>query len=192
MEKICIFSDINSYSIMIYNIFKKIFIIISVLIILSSCSNKKAETFNSLLSTKESRAFSMLVGEKGLESTKLKQLIAHEYGQALHTIDQQELVFDSIINDIKKADIVGLVEGKEVQLEAINYYRALKDLFMFTRKEIEQEKRMRSGTKEQQYDAQDQLLVLAREKQIRYQQVYKSSEKLHAKRKQFETKNGLK
>lgn len=177
---------------MIRNVLKNIFIIISVLIALSSCKNKKAETFDALLTAKESRAFSMLVGENGLETIKLNQLIAKEYGQALHTIDQQELVFDSIINDIKKADIVGLVEGKEVQLEAINYYRSLKDLFMFSRKEIEQEKLMRSGTKELQYAAQDQLLVLAREKQIHYQQVYKSSEKLHAKKKQFEAENGLK
>ncbi|WP_104384352.1 hypothetical protein [Sphingobacterium sp. HMA12] len=177
---------------MIRNVLKNIFIIISVLIALSSCKNKKAEKFDALITAKESRAFSMLVGEKGLETIKLNQLIAQEYGQALHTIDQQELVFDSIINDIKKADIVGLLEGKEVQLEAINYYRALKDLFMFSRREIVQEKLMHSGTKEQQYAAQDQLLVLARQKQVCYQQVYKSSEKLHAKRKKFEAENGLK
>ena len=177
---------------MIRNVLKNVFIIISALTVLSSCSNKKAETFDALLSSKETQAFSMLAGENGLETIKLNQLIEQEYDQALQTIDRQELAFDSIIIDIEKANITELAKGKEVQLEAINYYRTLKDLFMFTRKEIEQEKRMRSGTKEQQYDAQDQLLVLAREKQIRYQQVYKSSEKLHAKRKQFETKNGLK
>ncbi|MDR2274587.1 MAG: hypothetical protein LBF27_27015 [Sphingobacterium sp.] len=177
---------------MIRNVLKNIFIIISALTVLSSCSNKKAETFDALLSSKEAQAFSMLAGENGLETIKLNQLIAQKYDQALHTIDKQELAFDSIMIDIEKANITELAKGKEVQLEAINYYRTLKDLFMFSRQEIEQEKLLHNGTKEQQYAAQDQLLVLARQKQVCYQQVYKSSEKLYSKRKQFEAENGLK
>ncbi|PIF45906.1 hypothetical protein CLU96_2921 [Chryseobacterium sp. 52] len=168
-------------------------IIIPIIVFLQSCSNKKAEDIQTILDKKESRTSAMLIGEKGFESKKLEYLIAHDYTKALYIIDKEEIEFNTIIKDIEKMDTEGIEKGKEVQQAAAGYYMALKDLFMFSRKEIEQEKLMRYGKEEKEIRAaQDKMLELGREKQHLYQKVFKADEKLFTARRYFESENKLK
>ncbi|PQA93188.1 hypothetical protein B0A69_13660 [Chryseobacterium shigense] len=178
---------------MIRKISLKILLIISVGTVLYSCTNKKAEDLQSLLDKKEARTSAMLIGETGFESVKLDDLIAHDYTKALSVIEKEEAEFNTIIEDIQKANTDGIPKGKEVQQAAISYYIALKDLFMFSRKEIEQEKIMRNSKTEKEIRAaQDQMLELGREKQKLYQKVFKADEKLFTVKRQFESENQLK
>lgn len=135
----------------------------------------------------------MLIGEKGFESVKLDDLIAHDYTKALYIIDKEEAEFNTIIKDIEKANTEGIQKGKEVQQAAVNYYSVMKDLFMFSRQEIEQEKLMRYSKSEKEIrSAQEKMLELGREKQKLYQKVFKADEKLFTIRRQFESENQLK
>lgn len=178
---------------MIRKISVKIVLTISVLMFLYSCSNKKAEHLQSVLAKKESQTSGMLIGEKGLESAKLDDLIAHDYTKALSIIDKEEAEFNRIIQDIEKVDTNGIQKGKEVQQAAIIYYTALKELFMFSRKEIEQEKLMRYSKDEKVIRAaQDKMLEHGREKQQLYQKVFKADEKRFTLQRQFEADNKLK
>ncbi|HBV17085.1 hypothetical protein [Chryseobacterium carnipullorum] len=107
----------------------------------------------------------MLIGEKGFESVKLDDLIAHNYTKALYIIDKEEAEFNTIIKDIEKVNTDGIQKGKEVQQAAVDYYSVMKDLFMFSRQEIEQEKLMRYSKSEKEIrSAQEKMLELGREK----------------------------
>lgn len=171
----------------------KVLLIISVMVLFHSCNDKKAEDLQGVLAKKESQTSSMLIGEKGFESAKLDYLIAHDYTKALYIIDKEEAEFNNIIKDIEKVDTDGIQKGKEVQQAAIGYYVVLKELFMFSRKEIEQEKLMRYSKDEKVIRAaQDKMLELGREKQQLYQKVFKADEKLFTLKRQFESENKLK
>lgn len=167
-------------------------LILSVFTVLYSCSDKKAEGFKELLDKKESQTSAMLIGEKGFESVKLKHLIARDYAKALDIIEKEEAEFNMIIKEIKNVNTEGMAMGKEVQQTSIDYYQSLKDLFLFSRKEIEQEKLMRSGKADKEiHTAQDQMIELGRQKQQLYQKVFKADEKRFAAQKQFEAENNL-
>jgi len=161
--------------------------------LLHSCNNKKAEDLQSILTKKESQTSGMLIGEKGFESAKLDYLIAHDYTKALYIIDKEEAEFNRTIKDIEKVDTEGIKNGKEVKQAAVSYYVVLKELFMFSRKEIEQEKLMRYSKDEKVIRAaQDKMLELGREKQKLYQKVFQADEKLFTIKRQFESENQLK
>ncbi|MBL1221016.1 hypothetical protein JET18_09215 [Chryseobacterium sp. L7] len=178
---------------MIRKIFSPVLFAALILTVFYSCSNKKATGLNEVLAKKESQVKAMLIGEKGLESVKLNYLIAHDYAKALNTIDKEEAAFNTVIKDIEKTDTEGVKKGKEVQQAAIEYYALLKELFLFSRKEIEQEKLMRYGKEAQEIRAaQDQMLELGREKQKLYQKVFKADEKFFYAQKQFEAENNIK
>ncbi|KMQ61622.1 hypothetical protein ACM46_16660 [Chryseobacterium angstadtii] len=177
---------------MIRKISITLLIIILVSAVFQSCSNKKAENFQEILTKKEAQMTAMLIGEKGFESVKLDYLIAHDYTKALYITDQEEKEFNTIIKEIEMADIEGVQKGKETQQAVLNYYKALKDLFLFSRKEIEQEKLMRYSKDDKEIRAaQDRRLELGYEKQELYQKVFKADEKFFTVKKQFEEENNL-
>ncbi|HCA09686.1 hypothetical protein [Chryseobacterium sp.] len=178
---------------MIWKMSFKVLLMIAVMALLHSCSNKKAEDLQSVLNKKESQTSGMLIDEKGFESAKLDYLIAHDYTKALYIIDKEEAEFNSIIKDIEKVDTDGIKKGKEVKQAAVGYYVVLKELFMFSRKEIKEEKLMRYSKDEKVIRAsQDKMLELGREKQKLYQKVFKADEKLFTLQRQFESENQLK
>lgn len=152
---------------------KKVAVFIS-FIVLFSCENKKAVKLRQLIDQQEKQSFSMLVGQKGLESKKLNYLIAYEYDSALAVVDQQEAEFNKIIKDLEKAKTEGISKGKELQQTSISYYTAIKNLYLFSRQEIELEKLSRNGKGAEADSAQRRLLNLYREKKHLYEKVYQS------------------
>ncbi|SHF79495.1 hypothetical protein [Chryseobacterium vrystaatense] len=170
----------------------RVILILSVFTVLYSCSDKKAEGLKELLDKNESQVSAMLIGEKGFESAKLEHLIARDYTKALNIIEKEEAEFNRIIKEIKNVNTDGIKMGKEVRQTSIDYYQALKDLFMFSRKEIKQEQLMRYGKSDKEiHEAQDQMTELGRQKQQLYQKVFKADEKRFTVQKQFETENNL-
>ncbi|KXH84329.1 hypothetical protein [Chryseobacterium kwangjuense] len=178
---------------MVCKIFKPFASAILILAVFYSCTNKKATDLKELLEKKESQVTAMVIGEKGLESIKLNHLIAHDYSKALDIVSKEETEFNRVIQDIKNADTEGVNKGKEVQQATVDYYTLLKELFVLSREEIEQEKIMRYGKEDKQIRAaQDRRLELYREKQQLYQKVFKADEKLFNTRIEFEAGNNIK
>lgn len=178
---------------MIRKIFNPFASVVLILTVFYSCTNKKATHLNELLEKKESQVTAMLIGEKGLESIKLNHLIAYDYSKALDIVSKEETEFNRVIQDIRNADTEGVKKGKEVQKAAVDYYTLLKDLFVFSREEIEQEKIMRYGKEDKQIRAaQDRRLELGHEKQQLYQKVFKADEQLFKTQIEFETENNIK
>lgn len=178
---------------MIRKIFNPFASAVLILAVFYSCTNKKATDLKELLEKKESQVTAMVIGEKGLESVKLNHLIAYDYPKALDIISKEETEFNQVIKDIKNADTEGVKKGKEVQQAAADYYTLLKELFVFSREEIEQEKIMRYRKDDKQIRAaQDRRLELGREKQQLYQEVFKADEKLFNTQIEFEAENNIK
>ncbi|MEY8761727.1 hypothetical protein [Chryseobacterium tongliaoense] len=171
----------------------KIPFLVLVFATLISCSNKKAADFKKSIVDKESESFNMLLGKTGLESRKLNYLIKHDYSNALLLVDQQEIKFNEIIKDIEMLNPDGIEDGKQLQKAAIEYYKSLRKLFLYSRDEIKQEVVMRAkGDEKKMSAAQHRMLELALEKQKFYQQVYEKDELFFKALKQFDDKNGLK
>ena len=170
---------------------KKVAVFIS-FIVLFSCENKKAVKLRQIIDRQEKQSFSMLVGEKGLESKKLNYLIAHEYDSALTVVDQQEAEFNKIIKDLEKAKTEGISKGKELQQTSLNYYTAIKNLYIFSRQEIELEKLSRNGKGAEADSAQSRLLNLYREKKHLYEKVYQSENDFYKTLEIFQKENKLK
>lgn len=161
-------------------------------LIFSACSNKKAAELSRIVDRQEKQSFNMLLGEKGLESQKLNHLIARHYDRALAVIDQQETEFNRIIRTIENVNTKGISNGKEVQQTSVNYYTALKNLYLFSRQEIQQEKLSRSMNNAEADAAQRKLADLYREKQQLYQKVYQSEDEFYRTLKIFQEENRLK
>ncbi|MGG5207660.1 hypothetical protein ACQWU4_01845 [Chryseobacterium sp. MIQD13] len=176
-----------------YKTFIKSLLTASAFMLVYACTDKKAADFKEVLAKKESQATDMLLSEKGLESAKLNYLIAYDYPKALNIIDKEEIEFNNIIKDIEKVNTAGISKGQEIQQAEINYYTALKDLYIFSRKEIEQEKQTKEEKDEQKIRISlDKRYELALEKQKLYQKVYKADEQRFSAQKQFESENNLK
>ncbi|WP_131724361.1 hypothetical protein [Chryseobacterium indologenes] len=165
---------------------------IAVFLLLLSCSDKKAAELRRIIDKQEKQSFSMLVGEKGLESKKLNYLIAHEYDSALAVVDQQEAEFNKIIRNLEKATTEGISQGKELQQTSVNYYTAIKNLYLFSRQEIELEKLSRNGKGAEVDSAQNRLLGLYREKKKLYEKVYQSENDFYKTLETFHKENKLK
>lgn len=164
----------------------------AVFLIICACSNKRAVELNDIIDRQEKQSFNMLLGEKGLESQKLNHLIARHYDRALAVIDQQEAEFNRIIKSVEKINTDGISNGKEVQQTSVNYYTSLKNLYLFSRQEIQQEKLSRSTNNKEADAAQRKLADLYREKQQLYQKVYQSEDEFYRTLKIFQEENKLK
>ena len=161
-------------------------------IFLCGCTNKNAIQLKEIMDEKEVQATSILIGEKGMESAKLNYLIQHDYDSALLIIDQQETAFNVILKDLKNANVDGIKKGKEIQQAEIDYYMALKNLYLFSKKEVEQQKKIEQGKNEQKFRiAIDKRYKLALDKQRLYQVVYEADDKRNRIKKQFEVENSL-
>ncbi|MDR6922628.1 hypothetical protein [Chryseobacterium sp. 2987] len=163
-----------------------------IFIVLFSCENKKAVKLRQIIDRQEKQSFRMLVGEKGLEEKKLNYLIAHEYDSALAVVDQQEAEFNKIIGDIQKANTDGVSQGKELQHTSVNYYTAIKNLYLFSKQEIESEKLIRNGKRAEADSAMKRIEFLYREKKQLYDKVFQSENDFYKTRQTFLKENKLK
>ncbi|WP_367331139.1 hypothetical protein [Sphingobacterium multivorum] len=161
-------------------------------IFLCGCTNKNAAQLKKIVDEKEDQTASILISEKGLESVKLSYLIEHDYDKALLLVDQQENSFNTILKDLENVNVGGIKKGKELQQAEIDYLKALKNLCVFSKKEIEQQKKIEHEKNEQQFRiAIDERYELALDKQRLYQAVYKAGAKRDRIKKQFEVENKL-
>lgn len=161
-------------------------------IFLCGCTNKNAIQLKEIMDEKEVQATSILIGEKGMESAKLNYLIQHDYDSALLIIDQQETAFNVILKDLKNVNVDGIKNGKEIQQAEIDYYMALKNLYLFSKKEIQHQKKIEQEKNEQKFRiAIDERYKLALDKQRLYQVVYEADDKRNRIKKQFEVENSL-
>lgn len=117
-----------------------IVLLLSSVLFLSSCMNKKAMEFKHALDVQERKVTQMLIGKKGSESRKLNYLIADDFDHALNVVNEQEREFDAVLHALKSLETADLEKASALQNAAINYYDSLKALHMYAKKEIAQQK----------------------------------------------------
>jgi dTDP-4-dehydrorhamnose 3,5-epimerase-like enzyme len=93
-----------------------------------------------------------------------------------------------VLEHLKTAD---LEKATDLQNAAINYYGSLKALHMYAKKEIAQQKLIANVSGVEKEKAQDQLIKLAKDKQVLYDNVYQTEEPFHNVLLAFEDSNGL-
>ncbi len=164
---------------------------LSLVLFLSSCMNKKAMEFKHILDVQERKVTQMLIGKKGSESLKLNYLIADNFDEALAAVNKQELEFDTVLHTIKAMGTADLKMAPSLQAAAINYYGSLKALHMYAKKEITQQKIISTAKGAEKDKAQDELIKLAKDKQVLYDNVYETEEPFHNVLLAFEDANGL-
>ncbi|WP_293957446.1 MULTISPECIES: hypothetical protein [unclassified Sphingobacterium] len=168
------------------------FAVLSFVLLCGCTKNKQAIQLKKTMDDKEDQITSMLIGEKGMESAKLNYLIKREYDSALLIIDQQETAFNVILKDLKNVNVEGIKKGKEFQQAEIHYYTALRNLYLFSKKEVEQQKKIEQEKNENKFSiAIDERYKLALDKQRLYQFVYEADDKRNRMKKQFEVENSL-
>lgn len=147
---------------------RNIFIVIFLLVSLLSCKSRKAMEFREAIVQKENSVFNILVGEKGTEEEKLRCLMKKDFKGALRAIDKQEQAFDSIIREITILPAEGISEGPALKTAAVNYYVSIKDLQISDRQEIVAQEAMYHTNADTVTKAQDNLLLLKKEKLTMY------------------------
>ena len=147
--------------------------------------------FKHTLDVQERRVTQMLIGKKGSESRKLNYLIADNFDQALKVVDEQEREFDSVLYVLEKLKTADLEKATALQNAAINYYGSLKALHMYAKKEITQQKLIANVSGVEKDKAQDELIKLAKDKKVLYDNVYQTEEPFHNVLLAFEDANGL-
>lgn len=168
------------------------FTVLSFILLCGCIKNKQAIQLKKIIDEKEDQTTAILIGEKGMESAKLNYLIEGDYDRALLVVDQQETAFNVILKDLKNVNVVGIKKGKELQQAEIDYYTALKKLYLFSKKEVEQQKKIEQEKNEKKFRiAIDERYKLALDKQRLYQLVYEADDKRNRIKKQFEVENSL-
>lgn len=147
--------------------------------------------FKHVLDVQERKVTQMLIGKKGSESRKLNYLIADDFDHALNVVNEQEREFDAVLHTLKGLETADLKKAIELQNAAINYYDSLKALHMYAKKEIAQQKVISTTNGAEKDKAQDELMELAKAKQILYDNVYQTEEPFHNVLLTFEDANGL-
>lgn len=156
-----------------------IVLLLSSVLFLSSCMNKKAMEFKHALDVQERKVTQMLIGKKGSESRKLNYLIADDFDHALNVVNEQEREFDAVLHALKSLETADLEKASALQNAAINYYDSLKALHMYAKKEIAQQKVISTTNGAERDKAQDALMKLAKAKQTLYDNVYQTEEPFH-------------
>lgn len=97
--------------------------------------------------------------------------------------------FGMIIKDLESLKAERVNEGELLKDAAVNYYKALKELHLFDRKEIEQQAIISQLPKNKFKDAQDKLIMFASQKKALYTKVYEMKALLNAAMKKFDDAN---
>lgn len=158
---------------------------------LVSCRSPKAEAFKEAVVQKERVAFGIILDKNGPETKKLECLVKNDYKCALQVVDQQAKEFDKLITDLEGLKADDFKEGQSLKYTALNYYKALKALHFFDRKEIEQQILIHEANNHQLKMGQDSLIELARRKKSLYTKVYEQEILLSTAFKKFDIANGL-
>ncbi len=147
--------------------------------------------FKHALDVQERKVTHMLIGKNASESRKLEYLIADDFDKALLVVDQQATEFDKVLDTVKGLNADGLAKGNELKKSKLDYYESLKNLHLYAKKEIMQQKLI-SRTKDKERDsAQNELIKLAKAKQTLYDKVYQADEKLYNTLVEFDKANGF-
>ncbi|MFN0254029.1 hypothetical protein [Pedobacter ureilyticus] len=147
--------------------------------------------FKHALDVQERKVTHMLIGKNASESRKLEYLIADDFDKALLVVDEQAKEFDKVLDTVKALSTDGLAKGVELKQSKLNYYRSLKTLHLYAKKEIVQQKLIRQVAGKQRDTAQNELVKLAKAKQPLYDKVYEADEKLYQTLVEFDKANGL-
>lgn len=169
----------------------RIFLLAFLYVVLNSCKSPKTAEFRESIIQKERVAFRIILGKDGPGNKKLNFLANGDFKGASAAIDHQATEFDKLIESIELLSSDGSPEAETLQIAAIDYYRALKDLHFFERKEIEQQKLIGQSSDKDLKLAQEQLIELAKHKKSLYQKVYKKEHLLSLALDQFDKANGL-
>ncbi len=166
-----------------------IYITAFLFIIITSCESSKAADFKESINQSERRAFKIILGKEGPGEKKLNCLVKEDYKGALTAVDQQGKEFDILINDIKKLSTKGIPNGESLKTASLEYYQSLKELHGFDRKEIEQQALLQTLNNNKLKEAQNNLIILARQKKMLYTAVYEKEALFHTAAKNFEAVN---
>jgi len=169
------------------NILGWAFIFLSII----SCQSPKADALKQAVLDKEQAAFRILLDKNGSETKKQECLVKNDYPCALKAVDMQNGEFNRIITDLESLKDEGIKEGDQLRNAAVNYYKALKELHLFDLWEIEQQALISQLPQDKMKDAQDELIVLARQKKSLYTKVYEQEGLLSVAMKKFDDANGL-
>ncbi|AZA84732.1 hypothetical protein C1637_18270 [Chryseobacterium lactis] len=131
---------------------------------LVSCTSKKARDFRKEITDKEQIVFKALVDTTGYETEKSQNLIKRNFDEALSSINKEEKFFDSVIKDLSAIPTDNIKDAAPVKTAAINYYKALKDLFILDRLSIEQQKITFTNDIKKVDKASDSILQITRKK----------------------------
>ncbi|SFD99179.1 DUF2461 domain-containing protein [Flavobacterium phragmitis] len=166
-------------------------ITVLLIITMSSCKSSKATDFMELLDQSERRAFAIVVGKNGSGEKKLEYLEKDDFKGAAMAVDQQAVEFDKLITDIKKLSTDGIQEGEQLKTASIEYYKALKELHIFDKKEIEQQALLQTVKNDELKNVQNKLMVLLQQKKALYNSVYEKEAFLNSASEAFKVANGL-
>ncbi|CAM3742652.1 hypothetical protein [Flavobacterium chungbukense] len=159
-------------------------------IIISSCKSSKTADFKESINQWERRAFEITIGKEGPGEKKLNCLVKEDYKGALSAVDQQRKEFDVLIDDIKKLSTGGIPKGESLKNASLEYYKSLKELHLFDRKEIEQQEILQTLKNKKLNVGLNNLMTLARQKKMLYTAVYKKEALLQTATENFDAVNG--
>lgn len=170
---------------------KNLIIYIIIVFPLFSCNKNGAITFRDSITQKEHDISDMLISKNGLESRKLEYLIAEDFDQALAITDSQQVVFDKIIQELKRVNSNQFSGGDHLKKAAVEYHMALKELYLYPKKEITWQKKLSTATKQDKDSLQHDLLEIYKDKQEYFQNVYKANEAYVLAVQRFNKENRL-
>lgn len=183
---------------MINKTYLRTFFHLFIFIVLLSCNNKKAIDFKNTIVQKDSILTKTIFGEKGAESRRLNYVIQRDYNNALIAIDEEEIVFNSIIKEIEMLNTNDIIMGKELKNTAVMRYSTMKKKYVYySRKEVEQSKLAHTlyekdkNAGEKLRTAEDQLVNIVSESLNFSKEVYKTDSIYRATLTKFNRENGL-
>jgi len=147
--------------------------------------------FKLALDMQERKVTDMLIGKNASESRKLEYLIDDDFDKALLVANEQAQAFDKVIDTVKGLSTDGLEKGLELKQSKLAYYKSLKDLHGYAKKEIMQQKLIQETEGKERSKAQNELINMAKAKQTLYDKVYKAEEELDQTSVDFDKANGL-
>lgn len=168
-----------------------IFLAAFLFITMNSCESSKAADFKKLLDRSERKAFEIILGKEGSGQKKLNCLEKDDYKGAIAAVDQQAEEFDILIADIKKHPVTGIPEAEPLKTASLEYYKSLKELHGFDRKEIEQQALLQTLKDKALNNANNELIKLGRQKKLLYNAVYEKENILHNAAEKFNAVNGF-
>ncbi|WP_343523855.1 hypothetical protein [Pedobacter sp.] len=108
-------------------------LLVTLILIVSSCQSKKAVDLKTVLEQKEQRVFNIMLGKNGPNERKLKCLIDGDFKGAQQAITEEERAFDKIINEINALETGDIKWGNQLKSATSNYYKAIKEFEIFDR-----------------------------------------------------------